>query len=65
MTSLDHDDDERSGGSSLDDEFLKYLSGDIPDPHSPSSSRGVDGVSICCIRDQSIVGRIDGDEHDG
>ena len=29
------DDDERSRGSSLDDEFLNYLSGDIPPPIPP------------------------------
>jgi len=34
--SLDEDDEERSGGSSIDDEFLSYISGDIPVPPLPS-----------------------------
>ena len=58
MTSLDHDDDERSGGSSLDDEFLKYLSGDIPPPIPtplPPPAASMASASAASETNQSLV----------
>ena len=65
--SLDDNDKERSGSSSLDDEFLSYLSGsgNIPPPGPPSPFCGGDGTRIRAVRIQPSVSQSECDARNG